>query len=138
MSELSLDDIAQRMKEIDCAMLTTIAPDGGIASRPMSNNGDVEQGGDSYYFTSEEADMVGEIADNPNVGLTFHGDGAFFIAVAGEAELIRDKETLKVHWTPDLEKWFTEGLETPGLVLLKVNAKRLHYWDGEDNGEIAV
>ena len=91
MSNKSLTDIAKRIKEIDFAMLTTVAPDGGLASRPMSNNKDVEYDGDSYYFTSEETDTVSEIEANPHVGLTFHGEGAFFIAVAGSAELIRDK-----------------------------------------------
>ena len=138
MSSKSLADLAKRMKEIDFAMLTTVAPDGGIASRPMSNNQDVEYDGDSYYFTSDETDMVSEIADNPNVGLTFHGDSRFFVAVAGEAELIRDKETFKAHWAPSVDDWFENGIDTPGLVLIKVHASRVHYWDGEENGEIKI
>jgi general stress protein 26 len=138
MSNKSLADIAERIKEIDFAMLTTVASDGGIASRPMSNNQDVEYDGDSYYFTSDEADMVSEIAANSNVGLTFHGEGAFFIAVAGHAELIRDKAAFEEHWTSDLDEWFEDGVDTPGLVLIKVHADRLHYWDGEDSGEIVV
>jgi len=138
MSNKSLADIAERIKEIDFAMLTTVASDGGIASRPMSNNQDVEYDGDSYYFTSDEADMVSEIAANSNVGLTFHGEGAFFIAVAGHAELIRDKVAFEEHWTSDLDEWFEDGVDTPGLVLIKVHADRLHYWDGEDSGEIVV
>lgn len=138
MSNKSLADIAERIKEIDFAMLTTVAPDGGLASRPMSNNKDVEYDGDSYYFTSDEADMVSEIAANSNVGLTFHGEGAFFIAVAGHGELIRDKAAFEKHWTSDLDEWFEDGVDTPGLVLIKVHADRLHYWDGEDSGEIVV
>lgn len=138
MSNKSLTDIAKRIKEIDFAMLTTVAPDGGLASRPMSNNKDVEYDGDSYYFTSEETDTVSEIEANPHVGLTFHGEGAFFIAVAGRAELIRDKAAFEEHWVKDLDAWFEDGVDTPGLVLIKVHAERLHYWDGEDNGEIVV
>ena len=28
--------------------------------------------------------------------------------------------------------------DTPGLVLIKVHAIRIHYWDGEDEGEVAL
>ena len=37
-----------------------------------------------------------------------------------------------------MERWFPQGIETPGLVLLKVHASRLHYWDGEDEGEVKL
>lgn len=42
------------------------------------------------------------------------------------------------HWVKDLERWFEQGVDTPGLVLIHVRAIRVHYWDGEDQGEIAV
>ncbi|ODA66485.1 General stress protein 26 [Methyloligella halotolerans] len=138
MSNKSLADLAQRIKKIDFGMLTTVAPDGGLASRPMSNNQDVEYDGDSYYFTSDDTDMVREISDNPRVGLTFHGEERFFVAVAGEAEIIRDKETFKAHWAPSVDEWFEDGIDTPGLVLLKVRAKHVHYWEGEESGEIVL
>ncbi|MGF7055725.1 exonuclease III [Bosea sp. OAE752] len=31
-----------------------------------------------------------------------------------------------------------QGIETPGIVLVQVHASRMHYWDGEDEGEVAV
>jgi hypothetical protein len=30
------------------------------------------------------------------------------------------------------------GVETAGLVLIKVHASRIHYWDGENEGKFAV
>jgi general stress protein 26 len=30
------------------------------------------------------------------------------------------------------------GIDTPRLVLLKVTAERIHYWDGGEEGEIEV
>ena len=62
----------------------------------------------------------------------------FFITIEGRAELIRDKAQFAKHWTSDLENWFKEGTETPGLVLVKVHADRLHYWDGYSEGEVAL
>jgi general stress protein 26 len=51
MAEMTLSDIAEKMRDIDIAMLSTHTDGGIIASRPMSNNRDVEFDGDSYYFT---------------------------------------------------------------------------------------
>ena len=61
-----------------------------------------------------------------------------FISIEGEASLIRDKAEFEEHWVPDLDRWFTQGVETPGLVLIKVEGKRVQYWDGEDNGTISL
>ena len=41
----------------------------------------------------------------------------FFITVEGKAELIRDKGRFAEHWTKDLDAWFKEGIDTPGLTL---------------------
>jgi len=61
-----------------------------------------------------------------------------FITVEGRAELIQDKAKFAEHWTKDLDAWFKQGVDTPGLTLIKVVAERLHYWDGYDSGEIAL
>ncbi len=63
---------------------------------------------------------------------------AIYVAVEGSAELIRDKAAFKQHWTSDLDRWFDKGVDTPGIVLIKVKARRITYWDGEDEGEVDV
>ncbi len=45
-------------------------------------------------------------------------------------------EYLEHRVTAYLERWFKDGVDTPGLVLIKVHAGRIHYWDGEDEGEV--
>ena len=52
--------------------------------------------------------------------------------------MIRDKAAFAEHWIDDLDRWFPDGIETPGMVMLKVSAQRIHYWDGEESGEVAV
>jgi general stress protein 26 len=61
-----------------------------------------------------------------------------FIAVDGTAQLIRDRSQFEAHWTKDLDRWFPEGIDTPDLVLIRVHAGRIHYWDGEDEGVVSV
>lgn len=139
MSDLTLHDLAKKMKGIDIASLATHAEDGQIATRFMSNNGDVEYDGDNWFFTEEKTRTVGEIERNPRVSLGFAGKHHFYAAVEGDAELIRDKATFQEHWVKDLDMWFKDGVDTPGLVLIKVHARRIKYWDGmKGEGELKL
>lgn len=144
MAGKTLSDISDAMRKIDFCMLTTRSQGGELASRPMSNNGDVRYEGDSFFFSFDDARSVSDIADDAKVGVSFAGGkGIFgkpplFIHVEGHAELIRDKAAFREHWVLDLERWFKQGVDTPGLILIKVRAARIHYWDGEDEGEVAV
>jgi general stress protein 26 len=59
------------------------------------------------------------------VALGFSSEGGIFsdgiyVAVEGIAELIRDKAAFQQHWTSDLDNWFDKGVDTPGIVLIKV------------------
>ena len=144
MSEMTLHDLAKAMKDIDFCMLSTRAASGDIAARPMSNNGDVEFDGDSYFFAYEDTHTVSDIERDPKVGLGFQGKSGLlgkpplFISVEGRADLIRDKDAFRAHWTSDLDYWFKNGTDTPGIVMIKVHATRVHYWDGTDEGEVTV
>ena len=134
----TLADIAEKMRDIDITMLSTRTEGGGIGARPMSNNRDVDYDGDSFYFTSEDTRMVQDISRDPQVGLSFQGKKGFAVAVEGQAEIIRDKAEFKAHWQDNLGDWFEDGPDTEGLVMIKVHADRVHYWDGEENGELRV
>lgn len=144
MNSMTLAELSKKMSDIDFAMLLTRGSNGAIAGRPMSNNGDVEYDGDSYFFTFEESHAVGDIKRDPMVSLSFAGAKGllgkppFFISVEGHAELIRDKGAFAEHWTKGLDHWFKDGVDTPGVVLIKVHASRIHYWDGEEDGEVKV
>jgi len=144
MGKLRLEDLAKKIRDIDFVMLQTKTDGGQIAGRPMSNNQDVEYDGDSYFFLMQESRTFTDIQVDANVNLAIQGSKSLlgapgiFISVEGEAELIIDKTQFAAHWTSDLDDWYEEGIDTPGLALVKVHASRIHYWDGEDEGEITV
>ena len=144
MAELTLQDLSEKMRHIDFTMLFTRAENGAAAGRPMSNNRDVEYQGDSFFFTYAQSDMVRHVEREPKVSMSLVGHKGLlgqppiFIAIEGEARVVRDKAEFTAHWQPQLERWFPEGTETAGLVMLKVVAQRLHWWSGEENGEILV
>ena len=149
MSGMTIKDVAKAMRDIDFGMLSTKTEGGGIASRPMSNNREVEYEGDSYFFSYEDTRTVSDIGRDANVAVTYKGSPIagvaemmgkppLFLAMEGKAELIRDKAAFREHWQSDLERYFPQGIDTPGLLLIKVHADRIHYWDGEEEGEIVL
>lgn len=140
----TIEELAKKMKDIDFAMLSTHTKNGAIGSRPMSNNREVEYDGDAWFFADDTTLMVADIGADPKVSLGYQGSSGilglrpFFLAVEGEASLVRDKSLFAEHWTKGLERWWPDGIDTPGLVLIKVSGERAHYWDGEDEGEIVL
>jgi general stress protein 26 len=141
---MTLAELSKRMKDIDFSMLFTRSDSGALAGRPMSNNGDVEYDGDSFFFTFEDSHTVHDIRRDATVALSLAGSKSLlgkpglFIAVQGKAALIRDKASFSQHWNKDLDRWFDQGVDTPGIVLIKVRADRVNYWDGEDTGEVRI
>ena len=141
---LTLPELAHKMKKIDFCMMLTKSDFGAIVSRPMSNNGDVDYDGDSYFFSYTDTRKVRALTADPTVSLTFTappsllGKPGIFVAVEGRASVIADKAVFAAHWTSGLDRWFPEGIDTPGIILIKVHAERIEYWDGEDCGTLQV
>jgi general stress protein 26 len=140
--ELTLEHVANEMQGIDIAILSTHTSDGRIACRPMSNNGDVKYDGSSFFFSYEQASCVSDIGRDPNVALGYSSSGiiggSVYIAVEGAAKLIREKAAFEARWTPDLDAWFENGIDTPGLVLIKVEAKRIKIWEKNQERELIL
>jgi general stress protein 26 len=72
------------------------------------------------------------------VNLSFEGPGNLYISVTGKAKLITNKEKLKQHWLNELKQWFPEGIETQGIIMIRVKANRIKYWQKEKEGEVKV
>jgi general stress protein 26 len=143
----SLSDIAEAMKDIDFCMLVSRAANGALSGRPMSNNREVAYEGTSWFFSTDDSQHIKDIAGDHNVALTYTGKAGLkgllgapglFIHVEGKARLVRDKAQFAAHWDKDLDRWFKQGVDTPGLVLIEIEASRVHYWDGEDQGEVKL
>ena len=146
MATKSLAEISEAMKDIDFCMLTTVSTD-GLAARPMSNNREVEFDGDCFFFSDGSSRTVSDLENDATASLTFQGSGGLmgvvgkpgiFIAIEGKGELIRDKQLFEQHWQDELKRWWPDGIDTPGLTLIKVHAERLHYWDGGEEGEVKL
>ncbi|MEP6594561.1 MAG: pyridoxamine 5'-phosphate oxidase family protein [Ginsengibacter sp.] len=126
------------MRKLDICMMTTQTSDNALTSRPMSNNGDVEYDGNSYFFTYEESEVAKELKLNNNINLAFYGLDMLYISITGIGKLINDKEVLKKHWLDELNEWFEQGINTPGITMIHVKANRIKFWHKEDEGEVKL
>lgn len=143
MAKEHLQRVADLMRDIDLCEFVTRKGD-AIAGRPMSNNGEVEYDGDSYFFTYASSGMVTDIGHDPTVALVFHrspgllSGAPVFVHLQGKAELVRDRNAFAAHWHKSLDTWFEEGVDTPDLIMIRVHAHRAAFWDGAESGDIIV
>ena len=118
-------------------MLTTEDDDGHLVSRPMSTR-EMDAAGDIWFFTSEDTEKVDEARTHRDVGLSYcDAKGMRYVSVAGTASIVHDKGKMAELYSPSLDVWFEDGLETPGIVLLKVTPKVTEFWE-PSKGKIAM
>lgn len=135
MNKASLSTIAAKMKKLDFCMMITQDGRGVYHSRPMSNNGKVEYDGNAWFFTYLKSKKVKQITANPKVSLIYQDGKMLFIETYGKAYVIKDKQVMQDYWVKDLNRWFPQGIDTPGICLLKIAAIRVQFWDKEEEGE---
>jgi general stress protein 26 len=138
MKESNLNDISSKMRKLDICMMSTQTLRGNIASRPMSNNGDVEYDGNSYFFSFNESRAVKALEENAHVNLSFNGKNGLYISLSGKAKLVTDRAKLEKHWQDQLNQWFSEGINTKGIVMIHVKASHIKYWQGDEDGEVKL
>jgi len=138
MPTFNLTSIAKNLRQIDICMMVTVSKRGQCNSRPMSNNRDVTYKGDIYFFTYEKTQKIRDIVANPQVCLNFEGSKELYICITGNAKLIRNKTSFAEHWNESISQWFTNGIDTPGMVLIHVKGTRINYWQREKQGEISL
>lgn len=121
--------LAEMIKDIDFAMLTTVGVDGTLHSRPMSTQR-VEFDGDLWFFTRASAPKVGEIEREHQVNVSYaKPEDQRYVSVSGRAVVVRDRAKIEELWSPELKAWFPDGLADPDIALLRVSAERAEYWD---------
>lgn len=117
------------IKDVKFAMLTTVAEDGSLRSRPMATQKQ-EFDGDLWFFTRADSDKVHQAQQENHVNVAYaNPDDQQYLSVSGRAELIRDKAKIEELWNPIYKAWFPQGLEDPELALLKVKVEGAEYWD---------
>lgn len=130
--------VAELVKSAHICMFTTMTADGKHVSRPMGLQ-DVEFDGDLWFFTYDDSNKAGEIRGNASVNVSFADPkNTEWTSISGTAEVVHDKAKAKDLWSPILNAWFADGLETEGLCLIKVHADSAEYWDGPSSRVVSL
>ena len=132
-NEVTGPDAIARVKElvedIDFTMLTTQDASGSLVSRPMSTR-QMDDNGDIWFFTLEDSKKVDEAEADQDVGLSYlDSKGHRYVSVAGRARTVADRAKMEELYTPSLDIWFEDGLDTPGITLLKVTPVECEFWE---------
>ncbi|MFC8192313.1 pyridoxamine 5'-phosphate oxidase family protein [Cellulomonas sp. NPDC057328] len=119
--------VAELIKDVRIAMLTTVDPSGALVSRPMAVQ-DVEFDGDLWFFTDLDSHKADEVRGGGPANAAFAGS-THWVSVSGTAEVVRDRAKIHELWGTAAEAWFPDGPDTPGVGLIKLEAESAEYWD---------
>lgn len=125
----SIQKLAELIKDIDIAMLTTVEADGSLRSRPMSTQ-KTEFDGTLWFFIEKGSAKVHEIAHDSHVNLSYSDrQSQTYVSVSGRARISEDRAKIDELWSPVHKAWFPEGKDDPTLTLLAVEVDHAEYWD---------
>lgn len=117
------------VKDIPFAMFTTMNGERGLRSRPMVASAGAFDG-DLWFFTRTSSAVAQELAKNAVVNITYvSAPEDRFISISGNACVVRDVEHALAMWHPAYNQWFPGGAADADLSLIKVEVRRVEYWD---------
>lgn len=129
MSDLS--KIAELIRDIKFAQLTTITEEGHLHAHPMTTQ-QQEFDGDVWFIGSKATETVQHIAAQPQVNLSYSDTlSNNYVSINGTAELIDDTIKLKELWSDAYNAFFEQGIDDPNIQLIKVHANGAEYWEGK-------
>ncbi len=134
----NIQKLAELIKDVRIAMLTTLDEDGTLRSRPMATQ-KTPFDGTLWFFTGASSPKVDEVEHSREVNLSYAApDSNTYVSVSGTARLIRDQEKARELWNPILKAWFPKGLEDPELALLRVTVEKAEFWDSPSSTMVQI
>lgn len=128
-----LEKLRDMIAEAEFAMLTTISHDNKLVSRPMAVQ-ETEFDGDLWFVFSQNSSQADQLRDESEANASFQTRGTW-VSVAGTGRIVQVREKLEQLWRPALSSWFPDGVDTPGVALLKIEAESAQYWNS-DGGSV--
>ncbi|RYZ39916.1 MAG: pyridoxamine 5'-phosphate oxidase [Sphingobacteriales bacterium] len=127
--EEALEKLKEIAEDIRFCMFATTDTSNFLYGRPMTTM-QVDEQGDIWFFTSRESSAAQESSEQEKVCLNYANPASNnYLTVQGKASLVKDEVKMKELWNPTLKAWFPDGIDTPGIVLLRVSPEQAHYWD---------
>jgi len=129
-----LQKIQDLILSIKVGMLVTQKPDGSaMYARPMQTQ-QMDEDGCLWFFSNEKTDKDAEIKQDAQVNVSYaDSNNSGYVSVSGKASVVKDKAKMEELWSPIMKAWYPEGLDTPGISLLKIDIESAAYWDTSAN-----
>lgn len=129
--------IAELVKGIHIAMMTTVAKDGTMSSRPMAVQ-DKPFDGTLWFLTRSTSEKVDELEEDQHVTLTFaEPSSSKYLALKGQASVSENRAKIKELWNPMYKAWFPKGEDDPEIAVLSVHVSEGDYWEAT-SGKIVM
>lgn len=122
-----------RLKElidsIRVGLLTTVDLDGILHTRPIETlRCDVD--GTLWFFTDHQSPKANELSHDMRVSLGYaEPSKSIYVAVAGQACILRDRALAGELWSFAQRAWYPQGLDDEHLSILRVTPERAEYWE---------
>jgi general stress protein 26 len=130
--------LAELIKDVPIAMLTTTTERGWLRSRPMI----VEHAafdGDIWFFTGRSTAKARDLRNRQQVNIGYmSAERDRYVSVSGTALVIEDADRMKALWNNRYREWFPQGLDDPDLALIKVQVQEAEYWDRRQHRMVQV
>ncbi len=127
------DKIFEMVKGIHIAMMTTVARNGSMSSRPMALQ-DKPFDGTLWFLTRSTSEKVDEIQDDTHVTLTFaEPSDSKYVTLKGRASVSQDRSRIKELWNPMYKAWFPNGEDDPEIAVLKVRVDEGEFWQASSS-----
>ena len=128
-----LQKIAELAKGIHIAMMTTVAKDGSMSSRPMAVQ-DVPFDGTLWFLTRSTSEKIGDLEQDQHVTLTFsEPSSSKYLALKGRASVSQDRGKIHELWNPMYKAWFPKGEDDPEIAVLRVEISEGDYWEASSS-----
>ncbi len=133
-----LKKIAGLVKGIHICMMTTVAEDGSMDSRPMGvpakEISEETFDGTIYFLTRGSSEKVGEVQADRHVTLTFaEPKDSKYITLKGKGSVSQDKAKIHELWSDMYKAWFPGGVDDPEISVLRVDVSGADYWEASSS-----
>ena len=135
-TEADQQAIAELVERGGIAVVTTVAEDGSLVSRPLALQKRPFDG-DLYFFTPDPSDKTDQVRRNPQVNVAIESRGDY-LSIAGSASVTTDRALIDELWSPGAQAWFEGGKDDPAVSLIKVHAESAELLSTESPKIIAM
>ncbi len=127
------EKIATLVKGIHICMMSTVAEDGSIDSRPMAVQ-NTPFDGTLWFLTKGNSGKVDEVQHDQHVTLGFASPSDHkYVTLKGKASVSQDRSKIHELWNEMYKAWFPKGEDDPEITVLKVDVSDGDYWDSSSS-----